>query len=54
MLAIIAALLFGFAWLIHGAHASMPVWFNADGMALAGLVLLALHLVWPGYPWRRT
>lgn len=46
MLAFIAALLFGFAWLIHGSGAHLPVWFNAEGMALLGLVALALSGPW--------
>lgn len=46
MLAVIAAILFAVAWVIHGSGAHMPVWFNAEGLALAGLVCLALSLIW--------
>lgn len=54
MLAILAALLFGFAWLLHGSGAHMPVWWNWEGMALLGLVSLALSLIWhPVIPVRR-
>lgn len=46
MLAIIAALFFGFAWLLHGTGAHITVWFSVDGMTLLGLASLALSLVW--------
>ena len=53
MLAVIAAIGFAVAWVIHGSGAHMPVWFNAEGLEIAGWVLLALHLVWP-IPVRRS
>jgi hypothetical protein len=54
MLAVLGAVFFAIGWFEHGAHASgVPVWFDSEGMKLIGLVLVALHLVWPGYPWRR-
>lgn len=46
MLAFLAALLFGFAWLIQGSGAHLPVWFDWQGMALLGLACLALSGPW--------
>lgn len=54
MLAVIAAILLAVAWFIHGSGAGhVPVWFNAEGLVILAWVLLALHLAWPVYPWRR-
>ena len=57
MLAVIAAILFAVAFVLHGAGpAHIPVWFNWDGLLLLGLVSLALHAagvgVGPNWPRR--
>ena len=53
MLAIIGAICFAISWFIHGSGASgVPVWFNWQGLAVLGLVFVALHLIWP-IPLRR-
>ena len=47
MLAVIAAILFVVSWFEHGAKATgVPIWFNSEGLKIAGLVFLALSLIW--------
>lgn len=46
MLAVIAAILFAVAWVIQGSGAHMPIWFDWNGLALLGLIFLALSLIW--------
>lgn len=53
MLAVIAAILFAISWVLHGAGAHMPVWFDVRGLALLGFVLLALHAAGLGPNWPR-
>lgn len=55
MLAILAAILFSIAWFIHGAGVTnVPAWFNWQGLALLGLICLALSVAWPVITgWRR-
>jgi len=43
MLAIIAAILFGIAWIINATGTVTDVWFSVTGLLLLGLVCLALH-----------
>lgn len=52
MLAVIAVILFSVSWVLHGSRASVPVWFDWQGLLLLGLVFVALHLIWP-LPFRR-
>lgn len=46
MLAVIAAILFAAAWIVHGSQAHMPVWFDWEGLGLLGLACLALSGQW--------
>lgn len=48
---LIAAILFGIAFFIHGSGTSTNVWFDPTSLMLAGLVCLALHLLGVGEGW---
>jgi hypothetical protein len=52
MLAIIAAILFVIAFIIHAAGAATPALFSPFGLLLAGLACLAMHLAGYGTGWR--
>lgn len=55
MLAIIAAILFVVAFILHAASISTDVIFSPISLALVGLALLALHQagLGPGYSYSR-
>jgi hypothetical protein len=53
MLAIIAAIIFGIAWVINATGAVTNAWFSVTGLLLLGLVLLALHQAGIGSVWVR-
>lgn len=48
MLGILAAVLFGVAFIFHGAGFHGSAWFDSTSLALAGLFCLALHLLGVG------
>ncbi|HET9172022.1 MAG TPA: hypothetical protein VFN97_21500 [Actinospica sp.] len=48
---LIAAVLFGIAFFIHGSGTATNVWFSPDSLMLAGLTCLALHLLGVGTGW---
>lgn len=57
MFAIVAAILFGIAFILNGAATVTTVWFAPTSLMLAGLFCLALHLCGVGANWsvnRRT
>jgi hypothetical protein len=45
MFGIIAAILFGIAFILNGAQAHTDAWFSALSLMLAGLFSLTLHLL---------
>jgi predicted Co/Zn/Cd cation transporter (cation efflux family) len=46
MFAILAAVCFGVAWVIHGGEIAVhSPWIDQTGLMLLGLVFVALHLV---------
>jgi hypothetical protein len=53
MLAIIAAILFGIAWVINATGTVTNAWFSVTGLLLLGLVALALHQAGMGSAWVR-
>jgi len=54
MLAVLAAILFAVSWVLHGiGPAHIPVWFDWQGVALLGLVSLALYAAGAGPAWPR-
>ncbi|MGB6577516.1 MAG: hypothetical protein WBF34_06320 [Streptosporangiaceae bacterium] len=53
MLAIIAAILFGIAWIINGTGTVTNAWFSVTGLLLLGLACLALHQAGIGSAWVR-
>jgi hypothetical protein len=53
MLAIIAAILFGIAWIINATGTATDAWFSVTGLLLLGLVCLALHQAGIGTAWVR-
>jgi len=53
MLAIVAAICFGIAFVIHGTGTATDAWFSVTGLLLLGLVCLALHQVGIGSAWVR-
>jgi hypothetical protein len=48
---LIAAVLFGIAFIINGTGTSTNVWFSPTSLMLAGLTCLALHLLGVGTNW---
>ena len=52
MLAIVAAICFGIAFVIHGTGTATDAWFSVTGLLLLGLVCLALHLSGVGTSWK--
>lgn len=48
---LIAAVLFGIAFIINGTATSTNVWFSPTSLMLAGLTCLALHLLGVGAGW---
>ncbi len=53
MLAIIAAVLFGIAWVINATGTPTNAWFSVTGLLLIGLACLALHQAGIGSAWVR-
>jgi hypothetical protein len=53
MLAIIAAILFGIAWIINATGTATNAWFSVTDLLLLGLVCLALHQAGIGTAWVR-
>jgi hypothetical protein len=53
MLAIIAAVLFGIAWVINATGTATNAWFSVTGLLLLGLACLALHQAGIGSAWVR-
>ena len=53
MLAIVAAILFGIAWIINATGTVTDAWFSVTGLLLLGLVCLALHQAGIGTGWAR-
>jgi len=53
MLAIIAAILFGIAWIINATGTATNAWFSVTDLLLLGLVCLALHQAGIGSAWVR-
>ena len=53
MLAIIAAILFGIAWIINATGTVTNAWFSVTGLLLLGLACLALHQAGIGSAWVR-
>jgi hypothetical protein len=51
--AVLAAILFAIAFVLHGAGGHVPAWFAWQGVTLIGLVLLALHAAGLGPNWPR-
>lgn len=51
MLAVIATVLFGVAFVLNGSGAHTNAWLSPLSLALAGLACLALHL--SGVTWTR-
>ena len=48
---LIAAILFGIAYFLHGSGTSTNVWFDSTSFMLGGLVALSLHLLGVGTNW---
>ncbi|MEY9862021.1 hypothetical protein ABH920_002988 [Catenulispora sp. EB89] len=48
---IIAAVLFGIAYFIHGSSTSTNIWFDPTSLMLLGFIALALHLLGVGTTW---
>ncbi|GAB3107977.1 hypothetical protein GCM10027160_05360 [Streptomyces calidiresistens] len=48
MLALVAAVLFGIAFIIHATGTATEAIFSATGLMLVGLTLVALHLAGVG------
>ncbi|MEY9932187.1 hypothetical protein ABH926_006836 [Catenulispora sp. GP43] len=48
---LIAAVLFGIAYFLHGSGTSTNVWVDPTSLMLLGLVALALHLLGVGAKW---
>jgi hypothetical protein len=48
---IIAAILFGIAYFIHGSSTSTNIWFDPTSLMLLGFIALALHLLGVGTTW---
>jgi membrane-bound ClpP family serine protease len=46
---ILAFLAFVLAFIFHGAGFAPDLWFNWQGLALAGFVLLTLDAAWPRF-----
>ena len=53
MLAIVAAICFGIAFVINGTGTATNAWFSVTGLLLIGLVCLALHQAGIGSAWVR-
>jgi len=53
MLAVIAAILFGIAWVINATGTATNAWFSVTGLLLLGLACLALHQAGIGSAWVR-
>jgi hypothetical protein len=53
MLAIIAAIIFGIAWIINATGTATNAWFSVTDLLLIGLVCLALHQAGIGSAWVR-
>ena len=53
MLAIIAAILFGIAWVINATGTATNAWFSVTDLLLIGLACLALHQAGIGSAWVR-
>ena len=53
MLAIIAAILFGIAWILNATGTATNAWFSVTDLLLLGLVCLALHQAGIGSAWVR-
>ena len=53
MLAVIAAILFGIAWVINATGTVTNAWFSVTGLMLLGLAFLALHQAGIGSAWVR-
>jgi hypothetical protein len=51
MLAIVAAIIFAIAFIIHGTGTSTDIWFSETGLLLLGLFCLALHQAGFGAGW---
>lgn len=51
MFAVISAILFGVAFVLHGAASTTSIWFSPASLALLGLFCLALHLCGVGAGW---
>ena len=53
MLAIVAAICFGIAFVINATGTVTNAWFSVTGLLLLGLVFLALHQAGIGSAWVR-
>jgi hypothetical protein len=53
MLAIIAAIIFGIAWIINATGTATNSWFSITSLLFIGLVFLALHQAGIGSAWVR-
>lgn len=52
MLGVLAAILFGVAFFLNATSTATSVLFSPESLMLAGLTLLALHLIGIGKTWR--
>lgn len=48
---LIAAVLFGIAYFLHGSGTSTNIWFDPTSLMLLGLLALSLHLLGVGTGW---
>jgi len=53
MLAIIAAIIFGIAWILNATGTATNSWFSITSLLFIGLVFLALHQAGIGGAWIR-
>jgi hypothetical protein len=53
MLAIIAAIIFGIAWILNATGTATSSWFSITSLLFIGLVFLALHQAGIGSAWVR-
>ncbi|MFY9929846.1 MAG: hypothetical protein WAK82_17740 [Streptosporangiaceae bacterium] len=53
MFAILAAIVFGIAWILNATGAATSSWFSITSLLFIGLVFLALHQAGIGSAWVR-
>jgi len=54
MFAILGLILALLAWFVHGAHVSMPSWFDYAALLALAVAAVAAQLFWPVWRGRRV